>query len=83
MKDRKPAPTSSTWISTHDLTAGMKVIGKGAQKVFQVVSVSNVPYGYVVTLANMMTRAESTIPIQADKAHQRIWLVRRPKGSVE
>lgn len=82
-KDRKPPPSRSEWISTLELKAGMKVLGKGTGKIFRVKSVARAPFGYVVVLVNELTRAESRIPVQGDKAQHRIWLVRRPKGSVE
>lgn len=81
--DRKPPPTKSVWLSTLELTPGMKVIGKNAQKIFRVRAVTPVPYGYMVALVNALTGAESLIPVQRDKAHHRIWLARRPTGGVE
>jgi hypothetical protein len=79
-KDHKPLPTRSEWISTLELRAGMKVLGKETGTVYRVTGVHEARFGYMVALVNSLTGRESNIPVQRDKAQQRIWLVRRPGG---
>lgn len=82
-EDRKPPPTRSTWISTLELSVGMHVYGKVSGSVFRVEAVDPRPFGYQVVLINVLTGKISRMPVQGDKAQHRIWLVRRPRGSVE
>lgn len=80
--DRKPLPSRSAWMSTLELQPGMKVHGKTG-KTFRVDKVDPITYGYMVVLVADLAESVARIPVAADQAAKRIWLVRKPRGSVE
>lgn len=76
IKDKKPPPEKSRWVSTLELQPGQRVIGKESGSVYRVESVKPIGYGFMVVISNITTKGTSRIPIAADKASHRIWLLR-------
>lgn len=80
--DRKPLPNRSEWMSTVELRPGMTVHGKTG-KTFKVDEVTPISYGFMVRLVADLTGDIARIPVSADRAMHKIWLVRRPRGGAK
>jgi hypothetical protein len=80
-QDRKPPPGRSEWMATTELRPGMTVHGKTG-KTFRVDEVTPIPYGFIVRLVADLTGTVARIPVSADQAMHKIWLVRKRKGPV-